>query len=658
MVGIIKRTTSNYNLRIPNFDLPGWGRELERNSDILDAAIYAATGLSNISGVWENDTTYVQGDRVVDQTDNTIWRVEVDHTSAESGTFATDRTANPTYWTAVTQAFNAQGQWTTATNYSINDIVYDGYVWALAVNNFESGATLAADIANGDFVVLVDATDTVTDAETAQTAAELAQSLAETAQTAAELAETNAETAQTASETAQGLAEDARDAALVAETNAETAQSAAEDAQALAEAAATDAETAETNAAASAAAAAASYDSFDDRYLGAKAADPTVDNDGNALITGAIYWNSTTAKMRVWDGVAWQDANINQTNVGITGGSIEGLSTFNVIDTVLKINDNDDPTKIMRFECSGISTGTTRAFVMPNFNLIFGAYAPTFLNTSNEAAFKAAVNLEVGVDVQAYDADTTKNDAANEFTAAQTFGVGADSVKIKTTTSGGGTGYIRYNGTSGVQLGYIGYLTTGDGMSIVNSVGALVINSAGNTDIDGATVRSQTIYNGTTASAANVNVDNSGGLLRRSTSSLQYKTDVEDAAYELSEAIVMNSRPIWYRSLCAGDNPEWSHWGFGAEEIAKIDPRLVHWGHPRRLVEVARDIVVGFKGKGENRKPIVERHTEMRLMPDETQPLQPEGVAYERYVVHLTAVAQKQQKLIEELTARLDAAGL
>lgn len=61
-----------------------------------------------------------------------------------------------------------------------------------------------------------------------------------------------------------------------------------------------------TAAAASAAAAAASYDSFDDRYLGSKTADPTVDNDGNALLTGALYWNSVSAEMRAYDGSAWQ----------------------------------------------------------------------------------------------------------------------------------------------------------------------------------------------------------------------------------------------------------------------------------------------------------------------------------------------------------------
>jgi len=60
-----------------------------------------------------------------------------------------------------------------------------------------------------------------------------------------------------------------------------------------------------TAAAASAAAAAATYDNFDDRYLGAKSSAPTLDNDGNSLITGAIYWNTPGATMYAWTGSAW-----------------------------------------------------------------------------------------------------------------------------------------------------------------------------------------------------------------------------------------------------------------------------------------------------------------------------------------------------------------
>ena len=60
-----------------------------------------------------------------------------------------------------------------------------------------------------------------------------------------------------------------------------------------------------TAAAASAAAAATTYDNFDDRYLGAKSSAPSVDNDGNALLTGAIYWNSVSNAMYAWTGSEW-----------------------------------------------------------------------------------------------------------------------------------------------------------------------------------------------------------------------------------------------------------------------------------------------------------------------------------------------------------------
>ena len=60
-----------------------------------------------------------------------------------------------------------------------------------------------------------------------------------------------------------------------------------------------------TAAAASATAAANALDSFDDRYLGAKVSAPSVDNDGNALLTGALYWNTTSNIMFVWSGSVW-----------------------------------------------------------------------------------------------------------------------------------------------------------------------------------------------------------------------------------------------------------------------------------------------------------------------------------------------------------------
>lgn len=66
----------------------------------------------------------------------------------------------------------------------------------------------------------------------------------------------------------------------------------------------------------------AALDEFTDIYLGGFTADPTVDNDGEALQAGAIYWHTTTATLRAYDGVNWQD----------TGTSIPATFTSDVFD--------------------------------------------------------------------------------------------------------------------------------------------------------------------------------------------------------------------------------------------------------------------------------------------------------------------------------------
>ena len=87
-----------------------------------------------------------------------------------------------------------------------------------------------------------------------------------------------------------------------------------------------------SSAASSAASAAASYDSFDDRYLGAKASDPAVDNDGNALLTGALYWNTTIPEMRVYTGSVWQAASgvVNGTSQRQTYTATAGQTSFSI----------------------------------------------------------------------------------------------------------------------------------------------------------------------------------------------------------------------------------------------------------------------------------------------------------------------------------------
>lgn len=72
--------------------------------------------------------------------------------------------------------------------------------------------------------------------------------------------------------------------------------------------------------------AAASFDSLDDRYLGAKTSDPLLDNDGNPILIGALYFNSVTGQMRVYNsGNFWSNVYDRTITIGVLfdgGGSV------------------------------------------------------------------------------------------------------------------------------------------------------------------------------------------------------------------------------------------------------------------------------------------------------------------------------------------------
>lgn len=210
-----------------------------------------------------------------------------------------------------------------------------------------------------------------TNAQNAATAAAASESAAASSASAASASASNAATsasqaatsatnaansasAAAASQAAAASSESSAAAsAATATTQAGIATTKAGEAAASASAAATSASqaaTSATNAANSASAAAAAragaesaLDAFDDRYLGSKTSNPTVDNDGNALLTGALYWNSSANEMRVWNGASWVAA--------------VGLAASGNTPSVLTVNSSSDALRITQ-------TGSGNALVV------------------------------------------------------------------------------------------------------------------------------------------------------------------------------------------------------------------------------------------------------------------------------------------------------
>lgn len=138
------------------------------------------------------------------------------------------------------------------------------------------------------------------------------------------------------------------------------------------------------------------------------------------------------------------------------------------------------------------------------------------------------------------------------------------------------------------------------------------------------------VYGDTTASGANVYIDSAGQLFR-STSTREQKTDIEPVADEYSEQIY-DLEPVWYRSLCEQDNPDWSWWGLIAEDVAEIDPRLVQWGY----LDEDYDEVMEYDEAEKNN--LLTR----RLKPEAK--LRPLGVYYDRLVVLILKELQKMKE--------------
>ena len=162
-------------------------------------------------------------------------------------------------------------------------------------------------------------------ASAASTSATNSASSASAASTSASNASTSASNASTSATAASGSASTASTQA----TNAASSASAASTSASNASTSATNAAAAQTAAESARDATLAAYDSFDDRYLGAKTSDPTLDNDGNALVAGALYFNSVDGVMKLYTGSAWVAAYVSGAGfLALSGGTMTGTVNF------------------------------------------------------------------------------------------------------------------------------------------------------------------------------------------------------------------------------------------------------------------------------------------------------------------------------------------
>ena len=65
-----------------------------------------------------------------------------------------------------------------------------------------------------------------------------------------------------------------------------------------------------------------------------------------------------------------------------------------------------------------------------------------------------------------------------------------------------------------------------------------------------------------------------GDQITVDTSSIRFKKDVEDIEESYAVNVLKNARPVWFRSKHDSDDSSHSYWGFIAEEIAAVEPRL------------------------------------------------------------------------------------
>jgi len=195
------------------------------------------------------------------------------------------------------------------------------------------------------------------------------------------------------------------------------------------------------SATASAASAAASLDSFDDRYLGSKTSDPTLDNDGNALLTGALYYDSVNLLMKVYTGSAW--SSLLTSGSTITANSSTPALTINQIGSgaALLVEDSTSP-------------DSTPFIVDTSGNVGIGTSTPTsLLNLYSATSASIAVAGDAASQISITRGSSDGSAAALNFRKSR--GTISAPTSVNSFDSIGNSNYTAYDGTSFLTVSQI-----------------------------------------------------------------------------------------------------------------------------------------------------------------------------------------------------------